>query len=351
MRRFAIARSSVIEGLEWLGQEIPYAGKDNGQEVKGDTYPMTWAADGEIYTSAGDPGWGPSTWGLDVEKFIGCPPDYAITQVNAMPDYTGWGGWGPKPTGMISVKGVLYLAFQNARGMKAPTYGAKSQHGSDAGIIASDDLGKTWTPELKSAFFKIVMFPGARFGGPAFVNFGKDNVGARDAFVYAVSSDQWDNGGHLILGRAPQDRILEAGAWQWVCETDDSTPPKWTDKLDDAVAVLSDDRWISTPEMVYLRGINRYLLLTWRLNGDFSGKEGSRLIVYDAPEPWGPFTLVHYEPVWETIEKNPYCPRLPLKWLESDGLTGWLQFSGSWEMPAAAAQYRSHVRRFRLHLR
>ena len=34
----------------------------------GDTYPMTWGADGEIYTSAGDPCWGKVYDGLDVEK-------------------------------------------------------------------------------------------------------------------------------------------------------------------------------------------------------------------------------------------------------------------------------------------
>jgi len=47
--------------------------------------------------------------------------------------------------------------------------------------------------------------------------------------------------------------------------------------------------------------------------------------------------------------RNPYCPRLPLKWLEADGVTGWLQFSGSWS--AAHPHYRSHVRRYRLRVR
>jgi hypothetical protein len=351
MRRFPVARSSRIQGIEWLGDEFPYPGKVDGKQVKGDTFPMTWAADGEMYASCGDPCWGPSVWGIDIEKLEGMPPDYTISQINAMPDYTGWGGWGPKPTGMISVNGVLYLAVQNLRGMKPPAYGAKSQHGSDAGIIVSSDYGRTWLPEMKSAFFTIVMFPGARFGGPAFINFGKDNEGARDEFVYAVSSDQWDNGSHLVLGRAPHDKTLDAGAWRWVSHLDDAADPTWTDDLGAAAPILSDYRWISAPEMVYLKGIKRYLLLTWHLNADFSGKDGSHLIVYDAPEPWGPFTLAHYEPIWETVEKNPYCPRIPLKWMESDGVTGWLQFSGSWEKPANEEYYRSHVRRFRLKMR
>jgi len=118
-----------------------------------------------------------------------------------------------------------------------------------------------------------------------------------------------------------------------------------------AASVFSDDRWVSLPEMVYLRAIKRYLLLTWRLNADFSAVDGSRLIIYDAAEPWGPFSLVHYEETWETREKNPYCPRVPLKWLGDDGTSGWLQFSGRWfAVDGKSPYYRSHVRRFRLRL-
>ncbi len=341
MRLFQVPRSDVIEGFEWLGEQVPYPVK----EVKGDTYPMTWAADGEIYASSGDPNWGESIWGLDVEKFIGYPPDYRIEQANPMVHFTGWGGWGPKPTGMISVKGVLYLAVQNCGGKKAPMYGTKSQNGTDAHIFASKDFGKTWTPAAWSAQMT-QMFPGHRFGGPAFVNFGQDNAGARDEFVYAISADQWDNGSQLVLGRVHQEKIQEKDAWQWVQEVDDASGAAWTSDLERAHAVLSDDRWISTPEMVYLKGLNRYLLLTWRLNEDFSPRQGSRLIIYDAPEPWGPFTLAHYEPVWQTQEMNPYCPRIPLKWMGADGLTGWLQFSGAWN--SQDVYYRSHVQRFRI---
>lgn len=344
MRRFQVPRSSVIECFEWLGEQIPHPAKD----IHGDTFPMTWAPDGQIYTSAGDPNFGESIWGLDVEKFIGHPPDYTIEQINPMIHFTGWGGWGYKPTGMICVKGVLYLAVQNCGGKKPPMYGTKSQNGTDAHIFASRDLGKTWDPPPWKTQFK-QMFPGHRFGGPAFINFGQDNANARDEYVYAVSSDQWDNGSQLVLGRVHQDKMQDAAAWQWVEEVDDVTGPAWTSDLERAHAIVSDDRWISTPEMVYLKGLNRYLLLTWRLNEDFSPRHGSRLIIYDAPEPWGPFTLAHYEPQWQSVEMNPYCPRIPLKWMEADGLTGWLQFSGNWS--SLEQYYRSHVQRFRIRLR
>jgi len=345
-----IPKSNVIAAFEWTGDRIGYPEPD----IKGDTYPMTWADDGEIYTSSGDPLWGDSKDGLDVEKFSGGPTDYKITKINHMNDYRGWGGNGPKPSGMICVEGTLYLAFQNLRGNQKAPYSLFSQHGSDAHIVyaARDNDGwgvGSWVPSF--ANIAAPMFPGHKFGGPAFVNFGKNNANARDGYVYAVSSDQWDNGSNLRLGRVPKESVARREAWEWVCAFGPSGEPAWTYDLDDAIPVLSIHRWLGLPEMVYLAGIRRYLLLTWRLHKDYSGDNGSDLIIFDAPEPWGPFSLVHMEEYWEGKAFTPYCPRVPLKWMDPNGTSGWLQFSGSWS-PAGqkAGYYRSNVRPFRLRL-
>ena len=103
--------------------------------------------------------------------------------------------------------------------------------------------------------------------------------------------------------------------------------------------------------MVYLAGARRYLLLTWRLHKDFSGDDGTDLLVLEAPEPWGPFSLVHFEEYWQGKAFNPYCPRVPLKWMDADGQGGWMQFSGSWSPQGQAkGYYRSNVRRFKLQM-
>ena len=182
------------------------------------------------------------------------------------------------------------------------------------------------------------------------MNFGQNNANARDEYVYAVSSDQWDNGSNLRLGRVPADSIMRRDAWEWVCSFVPSREPAWSHDLDESIPVLSLHRWLGIPEMVYLAGIRRYLLLTWRLHADFSGDDGTDLIVLEAPEPWGPFSLVHFEEYWEGKAFNPYCPRVPLKWTDADGITGWLQFSGSWSPSGQKAGfYRSHVvRQFHL---
>ncbi len=347
MHKFPVPKSKLITGLEWLGERIPYP----EPTIKGDTFPMTWGADGEIYTSAGDPIWCGEDDGLDAEKFLGTPPDYKIVRTSNMRDYQGWGGWGAKPSGMISVSGVLYLAVQNMLGYKPPARGGESQHGSDAVIVLSIDKGITWRPtikEMKEYPDKGIMFPGYEFGGPAFVNYGRDNAGAVDEFVYAVSGDQWDNGSELRCGRVHAERIMHPSDWQWVAGFDRGKP-RWTSNLDESVPVLCDPRWIGLPEMVYLASVKRYLLLTWRLHADFAGSSGTDLVVYESPNPWGPFSWVFFDEYWQGKEVNPYCPRVPLKWMEPDGLTGWMQHSGSWG--PNSPYYRSNVRKFRLKLK
>jgi len=297
MNFYNIPKSKVIKGFEWIGERLPYPEAD----IKGDTYPMTWAADDEIYASAGDPHWGETTSGLDVERFSGGPADYKITKYNHMNDYLGWGGNGPKPSGMICVDGVIYLAFQNLLCGQRPPHSNKSQPGSDAHIVyCHHPRWSQWFPSLRT--IKEPMFAGSKFGGPAFINFGKNNENARDEYVYAVSSDQWDNGSNVRLGRVRKDKIMERGWWEFVSAFDKDGNPAWNSSLEESVPILSIYKFIGLPEMVYLAKIKRYLFLTWRLHGDFDPEEGTDLLILEAPEPWGPFSLVHFEEYWEGKE-------------------------------------------------
>ncbi len=339
---FNLPKSRFFSSFEWTGPRVPY----REPEIRGDTYPITWADDNELYASSGDPLWGESRDGLDIEKFSGGPDDYTITKVHHMNDYTGWGGDGPKPTGMICVDGILYLAFQNLRRAQKAPHSLVSQHGSDAHIVHSMNKGFFWIPSLPN--ITAPMFPGYKFGGPAFVQHGRNNADARDEFVYAISSDQWDNGSNLRLGRVPKDQIVRREAWQWVGAFERDGNPAWTYELNDAIPVLSIHRWLGCPEMVYLPQQKRYLLLSWHLRGDFSPTQGTDLLVLEAPNPWGPFHLVHFEELWEGQTTNPYCPRVPAKWLSADNLSGHVLFSGSWNGPIQATLYRANVRPFRL---
>jgi len=385
-----IPESALIVGLEWTGERTacPMDGIHN------DTHPMTWADDDETYLSAGDPNFAffdgkprhvpwqeafdkpalyPHMGGLDVERLTGYGADFGIEQINTMPGLMGPGGNGPKPSGMISVKGSLYLAAQNLLGRKPAPHREKSQHGSDATILRSDDHGLTWLPDIQTGLAEMEaqwydrrswqwrnppeertswkgwkpMFPGSAFGGPSFVQHGRDNADAVDGYVYAVSGDQWDNGSELRVGRVPRDSILEVEAWEWALLQRDGSV-EWTGQLSESKPVLTLEGHLGLPEMVYLPGIERYLLLTWGLHKDFDVKAGSELTVLESEQPWGPFRLVYYEEMWDSIEVCPYCPRVPLKWFDHESLSGWIVHSGSWH---TVHHYSPHVRPFQLVVR
>jgi hypothetical protein len=54
----------------------------------------------------------------------------------------------------------------------------------------------------------------------------------------------------------------------------------------------------------------------------FSGGFG----IYDAPQPWGPWTTVYYTEQWD-VGPGDTCS-FPTKWMSEDGKTAYLVFSG-----------------------
>jgi hypothetical protein len=49
--------------------------------------------------------------------------------------------------------------------------------------------------------------------------------------------------------------------------------------------------------------------------------------VFNAPEPWGPWTTVYYDDDWSQGART-YQHKFPTKWMSPDGKTMWLLFSG-----------------------
>ena len=338
-----IPGSTILKGIKWLGPRIPYPGN-----FKADTYPLTWADNDLIYSSGGDPVSEKKNNGLEFLSIDGTPDNYKITVINEMPNFLGWGGHGLKPTGMLSCKGVLYLFAHNLG--KRTNENNEKCHGYDAQIFMSKDYGKTWFPDIKIVE-NSPMFPGRDFGSPCFVNYGKDNAGASDGFVYALSGEGWANGNYLKVGRVPADSIMDISAWEFISKFTSGKKPVWVRNYKSAIPVLKDSGFLGYPECVYIKSLKRYLLLGWRFKLErpdkYSPDDGSELAIYESPQPWGPFALVA-KMDWETPEVTPYNPRLPLKWFDNDKLEGYLLFSGSWRNGGSSEFYRVQVRKFKL---
>ncbi len=279
--------------------------------VDSDNWPITWGDDGDQYTSYGD-GWGfdPRTerkLGMGFARIAGPPDNFRGTNLRSGGECLGDGAASPKASGILMVDGVLYLWVRNV---------------GNAQLLWSNDHGRSWESGFKLQ---------TSFGSPAFLNFGRDYHGSRDEFAYTYSQDgpsAYESDNQLVLARVPKGKIRDRAAWEFFRTLDDSGRALWTSDIDRRGAVFTYTANCRRCDVVYSPGIRRYLLaLAYNAAGDWG--------IFDAPEPWGPWTAVFHSDasrsragadVWQILGTHGY--RLPAKWISPDGLTMTLVFSG-----------------------
>lgn len=279
--------------------------------IDSDNWPLTWGDDGEQYTSYGD-GWGfePRTerkLGMGFARIIGPPENFRGVNLRSAGERTGDGRASPKASGILMVDGVLYLWVRNV---------------GNSQLMSSKDRGRTW-----EAGFKFE----TGFGSPVFLNFGRDYRGARDGFVYTYSQDgpsAYESDNQLALARVPKRRIADRSAWEFFSGLDRNGRPVWTTGIGQRGAVFTYAGNCQRSDAVYNPGLGRYLLaLGYGHSGDWG--------LFDAPEPWGPWTTVYHNDAaksgagggaWGIPGTHGY--RLPAKWISRDGRTMTPVFSG-----------------------
>lgn len=301
--------SPAIAGIRWAEPAtIVRRARDS------DNWPLTWADDGHLYTAYGD-GRGfepfvPGKLSLGFARVEGGPADFRGVNIrSATGERTGDGPAGEKASGMLMVDGVLYLWARNA---------------SIARLGWSRDHARTW----QWADWKFT----TSFGCPTFLNFGKDYAGARDDFVYVYSPDgasAYKAADRMVLARVPRDRIPRRDAYQFFRGADAAGRPLWTDRIEDRGAVFTHPGRCYRGGITYNAGLKRYLWCQV-LPPARGTKDDPRLAggfgIYDAPEPWGPWTTVFFTGHWDVGPGE--TASLPTKWMSPDGRTVWLVFSG-----------------------
>lgn len=268
-----------------------------------DNWPLTWGDDDAIYAAYGDGnGFKPRTdkkLSLGFAKILGFPPDFRGLNIRSPSgERTGDGPSGPKASGMIMVDGVLYMWARNT---------------GNATIAWSDDHARTWKWGFRFT---------ESFGCPTFLNFGRNYENARDRFVYVYSPDgptAYEPYDRVILARVPRDRIFDPSAYEFFVKLDESGRPLWTRNFKKRGAVLNFPGHCERPEVVYNAGLKRYLMAL-----GFNHRSGWGL--FDAPEPWGPWTVAFLTESWDVPGTHSY--RIPTKWISRDGKTMYLVFSG-----------------------
>jgi hypothetical protein len=271
---------------------------------------MTWADDDHLYTAYGD-GNGfdpmvPEKLSLGLARVEGTAT--AFTGVNirsATAEQKGNGKAGVKASGILMVNSILYLWTRNA---------------GNSRLGWSKDHGKTW--EWADWKFR------TSFGCPTFLEFGKDYAGARDDFVYVYSHDHdsaYEAADRMVLARVAKPQISRRDAYEFFKELAKDGHPVWTKDIGQRGAVFSHPGKCYRSGISYNAGLKRYLWSQTLPGGDarFTGGFG----IYDAPQPWGPWTTVFCTDTWDVGPGE--TSSFPTKWMSKDGKVLHLVFSGN----------------------
>jgi CubicO group peptidase (beta-lactamase class C family) len=296
--------SPVIASIDWAPPET-IVRKARG----GDNWPMTWGDDDNLYTAYGDgKGFEPF---IDVKLSMGLSrisgPADKFTAVNlrsASVETRGDGASGKKASGLLMVDGTLYLWARNT---------------GNSQLAWSSDHGDSWT----WSDWKMT----ESFGCPTFLNFGRNYAGARDEFVYVFSHDNasaYEPADGMVLARVHKDRLKQRDAYEFFAGWDATGTPNWNSDVAHRDAVFTHTNRCYRSGVSYNSALQRYLWCQI-IPGPDTRFEGG-FAIYDAPEPWGPWTTAFFTETWDVGPGE--TSSIPTKWISDDGRTIHLVFSG-----------------------
>lgn len=279
-----------------------------------DIWPITWSDDDNMYTAFGDGGGfgGDNQLGrvaLGVARISGDWDAYAGNNVwgghNSIMDAT----FGGKSFGMISVKGVLYMWWAGDDSDIAGTqkWGDNTIL-NECRIAVSFDHGKSWTLDEKMFQKSDLLYC------PTFLNFGKDNHGARDKYVYSyfprlnnvnelwydsAKTPQARRPGNVDLARVPRNHIRDKSYYEFFAGFDSRGKPQWTSDFSPGArqpVFVNKVGGVRTVSCTYNPGLKRYLLTTEHTR--FGKANLGTVSIFEGEEPWGPWKTVLYGDNW-----------------------------------------------------
>lgn len=307
--------SMVIEGIHWHRETLMTTAPGS------DLWPVTWGPDGHIYTSWGDGGGfgGTNSDGrvsMGFARIEGLPEKFVTVNVNGGKNARHPASFPKrgKTGGIVSVDGTLY-GWLNRQDGPWPDV--------NQSLIWSEDRGASWQ---QSSWH----WPKGKghFKPSTFLQFGRDYSGARDEYVYFYGRNQtkWAEGTHGYMGRVHRRALKTRTDYWFFAGVDDGGIPRWSRDMNQRQPYFTDPAGVEGVQVIYNAAIKRYLLTAHR------GDQGT-LGIFDAPEPWGPWTTVAYCDNWlelrgTGIGREMLFINIPTKWIADDGKTMWAIFTG-----------------------
>ena len=297
--------STMIKSIAWAPSSTIIR-----QAQGSDNWPLTWGDDDNLYAVYGD-GNGfvpmiPEKLSLGFAVVYGSPPAFSgVNFRSPTGEQTGDGETGKKASSILMVDGVLYMWVRNA---------------GNSQLAWSGDYGRTWSWST----WKFT----TSFAFPAFLNFGKNYAGARDEYVYVYSPDN-DNAyaaaDRMVLARVPKGTITNQAAYEFFNGLDASGNPLWTTDIAQRQAVFTHPGKSFRSSISYHAASKRYLWIQTLPGADLF--LGGGFGIYDAPEPWGPWTTAYFTDQWDVSPGE--MGSFPTKWMSDDGVTLYMVFSDS----------------------
>jgi len=305
--------SRIITKLTWDPNVVKL------RDGAGDNWPITWVEDDLQITAFGD-GDGFDKQNPDLSlgfcRIAGDPPNHFGEDFKSDADTPeGSGSKGIKASGLLMVDNVLYMFVRNYK-----TDGSKDFTNSRLAWSTNRGVNWTWADWHFSQ----------TFGCPEFVQFGKNYHGARDNYVYIVSQandDAYAYSPDIVMARVDKSKVKDRDSYEFFAGIGTDGKPIWSNDIGKRKPIFTDPNGTQRIAMTYNSALRRYILTTSHLPPGKKATHTAALGIFDAPEPWGPWSTVYYNHDWSKGART-YHHKFPTKWMSSDGKTMWLLFSG-----------------------
>lgn len=310
--------SSICRGLHFQKQDFASRSGFN----YGDSWMMTWGGDGKTYTNFSDGKFFEGDRQTNALLIIEDDPPNILASsfvpIIANP-LQREGTWAYYITNTIAIENTLYIAIVDIAPQGLGAFASGIGRLDNYGKIVIFDRNK---PMWSSKSIKPFVYP-------TFLQNGRGYAGNNDGFLYVYGTNgDWGGvrGGvntiRLARVRTNSD-LLDIDNYEYYTGSD------WDRDLARSIDVLSDGKNLGGMQsVVFNPALNRYFLIT------FAEPESAnaRMVLYDSPEPWGPWFRCGIISGSETVFTadhlfhTAYNPSFNAKWIDEQGLM-WISYS------------------------